>query len=249
MVENVIFAFLNITFLSMQQVLQYFQGFVSLFYPKTCVSCGNVLLFSEKLMCTHCHYNLPQTHFLEQDETAMDDIFKGRVRVEKAFALYYFQKAGGVQKMIHLLKYRNRPDIGVFLGNLLGHQLLNSELLSKLDVIVPVPLHPKKMKQRGYNQSEMIANGVAEIVDIEVNTSSVVREEYTSTQTKKNRISRWQNVKSGFKVVNPELIENKHVLVVDDIITTGATIEACVHNILQVSNVVVSVACIGYAKS
>ncbi|MFO7789725.1 MAG: phosphoribosyltransferase family protein, partial [Bacteroidales bacterium] len=171
----------------------------------------------------------------------------GRVNIEQATALIHFVKGSPYRKLIHKLKYKNRPDIGEFLGVEFGSELKQSVLFRNLDYIVPVPLHPDKKKVRGYNQAELIANGISSVMDVPVSADNLIRKVFTKTQTKKGKYDRWENVSKVFDVQRPEEFANKYVLLVDDVITTGATIEACAQKLLDIEGAKISLGCIGMA--
>jgi ComF family protein len=222
--------------------------FISLFFPKTCPACGYNLFSNEKVICSKCLYKLPKTNFHKDRDNPVSKVFWGRVNLESATAMYFYRKGGKVQHLIHQLKYKGYREIGVFLGELYGSQLVGSDSFKDIELIIPIPLHRKKLLKRGFNQSETFANGLAKTMHIDVDTTSVVRTVATSTQTRKSRYKRWENVNEIFELKNPEKLAGKHILVVDDVITTGATMEACVQVILQAPGVKVSVASIGFAS-
>jgi ComF family protein len=206
---------------------------LSVIFPKLCAACGERSYRNEKQICLSCLANLPLTHFHKDLDNPVNKIFWGRVNIEFASAFLFFSVKGIVQHMIHQLKYKGNKDIGIFLGSLYGDVLKNEALFSTVDCIVPVPLHPGKLKKRGYNQSEMIAIGLSQSMNKPVDTTSFGRSVYTESQTKKGRYKRWENVDNIFKLTAEGVFEGKHVLLVDDVITTGATIEACAQEILK----------------
>ncbi len=222
--------------------------FFSLFYPKACFACGESLLKTEEVLCTSCVFGLPKTHFQDYEDNPLEQLFWGRFPFESATALYFFAKKGTVQHLIHQLKYGGHKEIGVYLGKLLGQELKASARFSTLDLIVPVPLHPKRLHERGYNQSEQIASGLSQSLDIPVDTTSFVRAFATKTQTKKTREERWDNVSEKFLVTTPEALAGKHLLLVDDVITTGATLDACVQTLSRIDGVKISIAALGFAS-
>lgn len=221
--------------------------FISLLYPKICILCGNTLFKNEEIACTLCLYKLPRTNFHLLEENPVSKVFWGRVKVEHASSFLYFRKKGIVQTLIHHFKYKGRKDIGVFLGKLYGHELSESKLYDEIDYIIPVPLHKKKLLSRGYNQSDMFAYGLNESMGIEVLSDILYRKKHSSTQTKKSRFERWENVEEIFELKEAERIRNKHILLVDDVITTGATLEACIQILKQVKGLKVSVVTIAFA--
>jgi ComF family protein len=182
------------------------------------------------------------------EESPLDKIFWGRAQLAHTAALYNFQKKSKVQHLIHQLKYKGRMDVGIHLGKLLGTDLSQSEAFKDVVKVVPVPLHPGKQRKRGYNQSEQIAIGMARAMNIEMDATSFIRTVDTETQTRKSRFARWENVKEIFKVTAPAELSNRHILLVDDVITTGATLESAAHMLLKIEGVKLSVACIGFAR-
>ncbi len=227
-------------------VMQYLEGFLELFYPEFCVACDENLVSQEKVLCTSCLYKLPRTHFHKVPGNPIEQAFWGRQPIEKATAYFFFKKASKYRKLLHQLKYHNRSEIGVEMGRQFGAEIAHEEAFKTVDYIIPVPLHPKKERKRGYNQSEVIAQGMAEFLDGELETKVLIRKVFTETQTKKERFERWENVKDVFGCNNPEKIEGKHVLLVDDVMTTGATLEGCTLVLQEAANVKVSVACLAY---
>ncbi|MFD0794584.1 ComF family protein [Mucilaginibacter litoreus] len=232
----------------MQLLRSYVADFVSLIFPRLCVACNNTLIAGEELMCTDCRYNLPLTNFHLQPDNIVARQFWGKLDLQQAYALYYFNKGGKVQNMVHQLKYNDRPQVGNMLGNLAGKQLLQNKGYASVDLIIPVPLHTKRLKQRGYNQSAHFAEGIAEVLDARVENYNLVRSVATTTQTHKSRFARFENMKEVFKLSHPQSLANKHVLLVDDIVTTGSTLEACGNELLKVPGLKLSIAAIAYAE-
>jgi len=181
-------------------------------------------------------------------DSPLDKVFWGRAQLANTAALYTFHKKSKVQHLIHQLKYKGRMDVGIYLGKLLGADLANTETFKDVTRVIPVPLHPDKQRKRGYNQSEQFAVGLAKSMNIEMDATSFIRTVDTETQTRKSRFARWENVKEIFKVTAPEKLTNTHILLIDDVITTGATLESAAHILLSLEGVKLSVACIGYAR-
>ncbi len=221
--------------------------FVSLLYPNACLTCGNSLYAGERIICTLCRYKLPVTNFHLLQDNPVSKSFWGRVQIESAASYLYFRKTGLTQKLIHHIKYRARKEVGVYLGELFGHELSSSQLFEGVELIIPVPLHKRKLKKRGFNQSELIAIGISKTFKKELDTNHLFRRTHSTTQTRKSRWERWQNVENIFGTNNPKALENKHILLVDDVITTGSTLEACVYTLLQIQGVKVSIGTIAYA--
>jgi ComF family protein len=224
----------------------YFSDFLGLFFPRICPACGNVLLQHEEAICMLCQVQLPKTNFETIEDNLVCRLFWGRVPVNHAASMYYFKRGSKVQHLVHRFKYHGEKEIGYHLGMIYGRQIINSPLFKNIDVIIPVPLHPKKKRKRGYNQSEIFAKGLADSTKIRVDTKTLFRTFASESQTKKSRFKRWENVKEIFILKNSAHLEYKHLLLVDDVITTGATIEACAIQLLKIKGVtisIVSIAC------
>jgi len=223
--------------------------FISLLFPRICAACGNSLWKQEETVCLSCEFHLPRTNFHLSLENPVSRLFWGRVNLESASAYVYFNKGNRVQRLIHQLKYKGRKDIGIYLGRQYGHHLRYSPFFQTVQLIVPVPLHTKKLMQRGYNQSEQIAIGLGESMKISVDPDAICRRKETETQTKKSRFRRWQNVAEVFEVKDPGSLEMKHVLLVDDVITTGATLESCIRVLSPIHGIRISVVTIAVAPA
>lgn len=226
----------------------YIADFIALLFPELCQACGESLVGDEKLICTGCLFELPYTNFHLQPDNIVARIFWGRINLQAAYALLYFTKGGRVQQMMHAFKYKNQPDIGRKLGQMAAEQLLLSPVLANVDYIIPVPLHPSKLRKRGYNQSQSFADGLAEKLNAVALTDNLIRTRATETQTHKSRFSRFENMREVFVVNDPKILNDKHVLLVDDIVTTGATLEACGEVLLQIPGLRLSIAAIAYAE-
>lgn len=223
--------------------------FISLLFPKTCYACGNNLFNNENIICTSCLLHLPKTNFHKIEENPVSRVFWGRVNLITATSMYFYRKGGKVQHLIHQLKYKGHKEIGIYLGQIYGSQLMDIETYKDIELIIPIPLHQSKLKKRGFNQAECFARGLSESMKKELDIKSLVRQVATSTQTKKTRYKRWENVSEIFKLEIPENVNDKKVLVVDDVITTGATMEACIQTIQAAKNVQVSAASIAFATN
>ena len=222
--------------------------FIRLLYPKTCIACKKDLNHSESFLCLHCEYDLPKTNFHKEQDNIVEQTFWGRAQVERAASYFYYRKGSKYQELIHELKYKGKKHIGQYLGQKFARDLLDSDFRD-VDIIVPVPLHPKKKRKRGYNQSEWIAHGIGDVLDKPVLTKNLYRKTNTSSQTKKSRFDRWENVKHVFGTKSIKRFSNQHVLLVDDVITTGATLEACINEILNCPNAKVSLISLGYSSN
>jgi len=227
-------------------ISDWFIQFFRLFFPENCESCGKNLLRSESFLCTDCLYHIPKTKFHEEKDNPVNRLFYGITDITYSTAFFYFQKASKYRTLIHKLKYKGQKEIGIELGRMAGREITGS-FFDETNLIIPVPLHPAKKRIRGYNQSEMIAQGISEITGKELRTDIFLRTKFTETQTKKNLEERRKNVGSAFKVVKPEYLTGKHILLIDDVVTTGSTLIACADELLKTENVKVSVLVLGFA--
>jgi len=221
--------------------------FVSLFYPRYCFACNDGLAKGEEIVCSKCMLDLPRSHYHEHRENPLFNRLNGRIPLEFAVSFFLFRKGGKVQHLLHALKYRNHPEIGEVLGKVYGQELFQNDYQKRVDLIVPVPLHFIRRRKRGYNQSEEFAKGISQTLDVPF-SSVLERFTKTDTQTRKTKLKRWENVREVFRVANEEEIAGKRILLVDDVITTGATIEACAQTLLNVPGTSISVASIAYAQ-
>ncbi len=224
----------------------WFIYFFRLFFPKNCEACGKNLLKSETMLCTECIYDLPKTNFHKKKDNELNRLFYGITDIKYSTALFYFKKGSKYRILIHKLKYNKQKEIGTELGKMAGAEIKGS-FFDETDVVIPVPLHPAKKRLRGYNQSEMIAKGLCETTEKELLTDVLIRRKFTETQTKKSLEERRKNVKSAFEVVNPDILRGKHVLLIDDVVTTGSTLIACADELLKIKDVKVSILVLGFA--
>ncbi len=225
-------------------MLDMLQDITNLVFPKICPGCKRPLLKTEESVCLHCIANLPERLTLKSEE--LKQRFYGRITLEEAYAFLLFKRKGVTQNLLHSIKYNGNQELGLALGTLFGNRCKELSFFSTVDVVIPIPLHKSKLRFRGFNQSAIIAQGLANSLDVPLDTASVIRAIKTSTQTKKNRMERWKNVDQTFKVSSVKLT-GKHVLLVDDVITTGATLESCGQTILKAGAASVSVACLALA--
>lgn len=233
---------------TLSRLRAYFDDFTELFFPRICMVCSLSLLRNEELVCLHCLHDLPRTNFHLEERNPVAELFYGRVFVERATAFYAFSKGSRYQKLIHALKYKGMRDVGVLMGRHFAIDLLDSPHFASVDLICPVPLHPKKEKKRGYNQSEYIAKGMAERMGKPLSVGNLVRLVDTASQTRRGRYERWENVEGIFAVRDTEGFAGKHILLVDDVVTTGSTLEACAATLLgSVPGIRVSIATLGCA--
>jgi ComF family protein len=223
--------------------------FLSLLFPRICYGCGNHLLRNENLICTECYVAIPRTNYHNQKENPVSQIFWGRCVIESAAAFSYYNKGSRIRNLIHNLKYKGVKEIGFELGKIYGLTLKRSGFTENIDMIIPVPLHPVRKRARGFNQSEVISSGLADTTGLPVNTTSFERVVASSTQTKRSRYDRWINVEGIFRVTDSESVKGRHVLLVDDVITTGSTMESCINELLKIEGVKISVVAIAYAPA
>lgn len=222
--------------------------FIALIYPRNCITCNNSLYKHENMVCNHCYVSLPKSNFHNEDNSELERVFAGRVPVIKVGSYYLFEKSGKVQKLLHSIKYKSNVALAEQLGTWYAQTLKDCHEISSADFIIPVPLHPKKQKQRGFNQSEEFAKGLSKELNIPLNTKNLQRNAFTETQTRKRKFERWENVKDKFELQNVNEFENKTVVLVDDVITTGATIDACYQALSKAPGVKISVLSLAYAK-
>lgn len=227
-------------------IKRFFGNLLNLIYPSLCVTCGRHLPAQSHYLCPVCLIQIPRTQFHLVQENFVEELFWGRVMIEKASSFMYFTKGSKYQGLIHHLKYHGLKEIGFMLGKMYGSEL-SSTPYSGADMIIPVPLHPRKKRKRGFNQSEWIALGLGESLGIPVRNSILKRNQNTPTQTRKSRFERWQNVERAFVVDETEPLENKKIILVDDVITTGATLEACANALKRSANVKIFIATLGVA--
>ena len=218
-----------------------------LFYPHVCTGCGSDLLEADNLLCLKCIHNLPHTDFANLPNNPVEKYFWGRIPLTVAYSQFYFSKEFLIQHLIHQLKYKGDTEIGFYLGELMGTTLLKSNRFNSIDALIPLPLYADKEHKRGYNQAAVICNGMSAVMKVPVLKGAVIRQYATETQTRKHRTERWENVKQSFKVAKEHELAGKHLLLVDDVVTTGATLEACGHVILGVEHIKLSIATLAYA--
>jgi ComF family protein len=227
---------------------EYYRSFVHLFFPRLCLVCGTDLQKQEVEMCRVCLKHLPHTHYAMRQSNPVEQVFWGRAKVERATSLLFYRKGEQVQKILHEIKYRGNLELGREMGRSIGHELMRTGFASDIDLLIPVPLHPQKKKQRGYNQSEIICEGIAEVTGISLNSNLLIREVFTTTQTRKGRFERYQNVDGVFTLIDRQSVSHRHLLLVDDVLTTGSTLEACANAILMVDDARVSIATLAFAN-
>ncbi|WP_298551922.1 ComF family protein [uncultured Parabacteroides sp.] len=214
---------------------------LNLFYSRLCLLCQTPLVKGEEHICLHCSNHLPYTHFTDMETNPVCRLFEGKVSFVAATALLHFTKGGSGQKLIHSLKYHGNKKLGYELGRMAATAYRETGLFDTVDLLLPVPLHPKRMRQRGYNQSEWIARGIQSVIGIPVDTSSLSRIKKTESQTRKQIFERSENVEDIFRLSNADALKNKHVLLLDDVITTGSTISACAKAMKAISGIRISI--------
>lgn len=223
------------------------QYLTELLFPRLCVVCGDKLIEQEQWICLHCLHHIPRTNYHQNPDNPVSRLFYGRVQIEFATSFFYFSKGSNYQTLLHNLKYKGMKELGEEVGKQFGIDLLQSPEFSSVDVICPVPLHPQKEKKRGYNQSWWIASGIAGQMQKELSDNNLKRVTATETQTRKNRFERWLNVEGIFELSDPEAFSGKHILLIDDVVTTGSTLEACASSIISKTNARVSIATLATA--
>ena len=229
------------------QLKNIFNSTLHLFYPHVCTGCGSDLLQEDNLLCLKCIHDLPHTDFADLTNNPVEKYFWGRIPLTAAYSQFYFSKEFLMQHLIHQLKYKGDTKIGFYLGEIMGTTLLQSNRFAAIDALIPLPLFADKEHKRGYNQATVICNGISSVMNIPVLSSAVIRQYATETQTRKHRTERWENVKSSFKVAKSVELSGKHLLLVDDVVTTGATLEACGNVILSATDAKLSIATLAYA--
>lgn len=228
--------------------MQFLEDICSLFYPKICTSCKKSLLNNEKLVCTYCRHDLPIICYNDFKKNKITAMFYGKVSIESANTFLLFQREGKVKELIHALKYKSNQKVGTFLGNWFGKILLDKGAFQNVDIIIPVPLHKAKERKRGYNQLTTFGKSLGNILQIDYKERLLVRTSSSETQTFKNKIERFSNATTRFKVLNSKTLENKHILLIDDVITTGATLEACCVELQEIKGVKISIVTMAFTE-
>ena len=227
----------------------WFHSFWSLLFPRCCVVCGSPLSRGEECLCTCCNINLPRTGFHLRKDNPVECLFWGRIPgLKRASSFLFYRKGSDFRRILHLLKYGGYKELGEVMGRYMSAELSSAEFFDGVDMIIPVPLHRKKQKLRGYNQSEWIARGIASVTGIPLCAECMIREKNTETQTRKSTFERWENVEGIFRLCDTVHFEGKHVLLVDDVLTTGATTVACASAFAGVSGIRISVLTLAVAE-
>lgn len=225
-----------------------YNNFISLFYPEICSSCKLQLMQNESLICTMCRHDLPLTNITDFKKNKVVDVFYGKIEIEKAFSLLFFRKKSVTKNLIQELKYKGNQNIGEFFGDWIGELLKENKEFKDIDFIIPVPIHKKRLKQRGYNQLTKFGDRLSYHLNIPFLEKNLIRITETKTQTLKNRFERFMNLETKFVLKDPSAIKGKHILLIDDVITTGATLEACAREIKNKSSSKISILSIGYTE-
>lgn len=233
-----------LTFISTQELLHH-AG--SLFLPHRCPGCSNRLSNATESICLRCLSTLPATGYFHQVGNPVERLFWGRAKIDAAGSLFYFSRGSTIQRMLHALKYHGNRSVGRQLGSMLGGTLKRGTRFHPVDAIIPIPLHAARLRQRGYNQAACIAHGLSESTAYPVWEDLVIRVRQTETQTRKSRVDRWDNLAGGFRLRGPDRIKDRHLLLVDDVITTGASLEACATAIIEAAPASLRIATIAYA--
>ena len=223
------------------------KNLLNLFFPKVCEACNNVLSDNEVVLCTSCRHHLPVTNFHFDNAEDVKKVLYGRVKLENASALLHFSKKGIVQQILHNLKYRGHEDIGAFFGEWFGAELATLDHYKNIDVVLPVPLYKSKLRKRGYNQVTKFGKAIAKALNADYNDAVLIKTKSTKTQVFKGRLKRWNDDGALFDISENKSLVGKHILLVDDIITTGATVEACATVLLKIDNIKLSLATMAIA--
>lgn len=229
-------------------IKDWLSSFLSLLFPRCCVVCGRPLAKGEECLCTMCNINLPRTDYHLRKDNPVEKLFWGKIPLERATSFFFYRKGSDFRQILHQLKYGGQKDIGAIMGRYMAAELLASGFFEGVDVILPVPLHKKKQQIRGYNQSEWIARGIAAVTGISIDTESVVRQKNTETQTRKSSFERWENVEGIFQLHYAESLAGKHVLIVDDVLTTGATTVECASCLAEIEGIRISILTLAMAE-
>ena len=229
--------------------MQSWDDFINLLFPRLCLACSEPISFNETFICLECQATLPETDFHLSKKNPFTERFDGRLPIETAAALFFFTKKSKTQHLIHQIKYDDKREVAFELGRCLGQKLTQQAHYQGIDFLIPVPMHPKKLIQRGFNQAEIFANGLSEVLNIPVQTSVLKKIKMTETQTKMSRLQRMSNTEDVFHLTNPSVLHKKNILIVDDVMTSGATLESCANVLLEgESSVKINFATIAFAK-
>ena len=230
-----------------QRLMSLLRDFIELFFPRTCCLCGTPLVGDEKEVCSACMLDLPFALNAPDDNNFIERRYIGRLPIQSTTALLIFRRKNKTQQILHQIKYNGNEHLAILMGRQLGMHIAQSGRFDDVDILVPVPLHPRKQRRRGYNQSLLLCQGIAMVFPRPIMSDNLVRIRHTDTQTRKNRLQRLDNMKDVFHVVNPSAFGGKHLLLVDDVITTGATTEACWMAMKHIDSITLSIAALAVA--
>lgn len=219
----------------------WFKSLFQLLFPRKCVVCNDLLTDNEKVLCQSCNLHLPRTNYHLEKDNEVEKMLWGRMDIERASAFFFYSKGSNYRHLLHQMKYGGRKDIAQEMGYLMGCELANDGFFEGIDCIIPIPLHHHKQRSRGYNQSQEIGKGISKATGIPIEASCIVRQRNTSSQTSKSAYERWENVSGIFTILQPKQFENQHILLLDDVLTTGATITACADALKAVPGIRISV--------
>lgn len=228
--------------------MRFLDDIINILFPKVCCSCNQGLTQQEDILCFRCRSDLPKIKYSNLKDNELVNRFYGKLDIDYGLSYLYFYKSGITQKLLHQFKYKSQPEIGELIGAWVGYQLIESKINDKIDLIIPVPLHKKKERKRGYNQSDFFARGIFEVTKIPIDNRSLKRINYEDSQTHKTKEERWKSVENAFSLKDNSIINSKRILLVDDVITTGATLEACGHQLLNNGAASLSIATMAMAK-
>lgn len=234
--------------ISLRTLFTMLKDLQSLFFPPICLACKGPVAGEDILICSTCQANLPfTTHHLQKDNL-MEQRFWGRINVERATAFLQFQKGGIVQNLLHFLKYEHREDLGLYLGNWYGRELKETDIFRNVDLVIPVPIHKKRLKKRGYNQVDQFSRCIAWQIGKEYKGDILIRVKNSSTQINRSKEERFSHLERAFLWKNLGDMEGKHILIIDDIMTTGATFEACCYPLKNIKGIKISICTLALAE-
>ena len=218
-------------------------------FPSTCAGCGEILVGNESQLCVRCLAQLSATHYSATPNNETERLLAGRIHFEAATAMLQFRADNNVRRIIHSMKFHGNSDLCLLMGRQLGLDLVRSGRFDGIDILVPVPLHWIRRLQRGYNQSELLCRGMADVLGLPINTTALKRVRYTKKQSMQRHGQRHKNVEKAFLSVHPEQLKNKHILLVDDVVTSGATLTGCYEALTSVEGLTVSIATLSIASA
>lgn len=222
-------------------IKEWLGSFLSLLFPRCCVVCGRALVRGEECICTMCNMDLPRTNYHLRKDNPVEQLFWGQIPLERATSFFFYHREGNFRRILYQLKYEGQKEIGAIMGRYMAAELSRTGFFEGIDVVLPIPLHKKKYKIRGYNQSEWIARGITAVTGIPIDTESILRKKNTETQTHKSILERRDNVEGIFELQRPEALVGKHILIVDDVLTTGSTTLACASCLVKVEGIRISI--------